>query len=98
MKVLLLKNVEDLGHQGEIKMVSAGYARNFLIPRGLADIATQELIDQIERRQKKREFQAEADLKQTEELAERLNGQTLEIKARASEQGRLYASITPAKI
>ena len=98
MKVLLLKNVEDLGHQGEIKEVSAGYARNFLIPRGLADIATTELITALEQHKLQEAKRAESDLHRAEKLAMQLDGQEFEVSAKASDAGTLYAALTPAKI
>jgi large subunit ribosomal protein L9 len=98
MKVILLQSVEGLGKEGEIKEVALGYARNFLIPRGLAEEATEDLIAQIEKRKEKEAKVAEMDLVKTEKLASQLDGQEIEITAKASEEGRLYAAVTPAKI
>jgi len=98
MKVILLKNIDKLGRQGEIKEVSIGYARNFLIPRGLADQATPDLIAQLENRKKKEVKQAEKDLLKIEKLAEELDGKQFGISAKASDAGSLYAAITKEKI
>lgn len=98
MKVILLKNVQNLGKQGEIKEVSLGYARNFLIPKGLADTATNELIAQLESRRQKETKRAELDLIKTEELAGRLEGSVVNISSKVTDQGTLYAAVTPAKI
>ena len=94
----MLKNVEGLGKEGEIKEVSLGYARNFLIPRELAEEVTDELIAQIENRKQKESKNAEADLTKIEALADRLNGQEIEITAKASDEGKLYAAITSEMI
>ena len=98
MKLILLQNVEGLGKEGEIKEVAVGYARNFLIPRGLAEEATDDLIAQMEKRKEKEAKVAEADLEKTEKLASELDGREIEIFAKVSEEGRLYAAITPAKV
>ncbi|KKQ57549.1 MAG: Ribosomal protein L9 [Parcubacteria group bacterium GW2011_GWA2_38_13] len=98
MKVLLLRNVDGLGKEGEIKEVSPGYARNFLIPRGLADIATVDLINQIAGRKKNATHRAEMALANAEALAKKLETIKIEIFAKANETGTLYAAISPAVI
>lgn len=98
MKIILLQNVEGLGKEGDIKDVATGYARNFLIPRGLAEEATEDLIAQIEKKKEKEVREAEADLAKTENLASQLDGRELEISAKVSEEGRLYAGISPSLI
>lgn len=98
MKVILLKNVDKLGREGEIKEVAIGYARNFLIPRGLADVVTQELVSQLTNKKKAEVNQAERDLVDAEKLAARLEGLEVEISAKTTDVGTLYAAITPAKI
>lgn len=98
MKVILLKYVENLGREGEIKEVSAGFARNYLIPRGLADIATPDLVKQIQQRKKKGGQQAVYDLATAEKMAEKLEGREFTVRARANAEGRLYASFSKEKI
>ena len=98
MKVILLQDVPNLGGNGEIKEVTLGYARNFLIPQGLAEEATPEAMAAIEARKEKEAKIAEADLLKTEQLGQKLEGQTVEISAKASEEGTLYAAVSPAKI
>lgn len=98
MKVLLVQNVEKLGHTGEVKEVSGGYGRNYLIPKGLAVLATRGQVKQAEERlaaQNKREQAARRD---AEALAARIAGQTLRFTARVGELDRLYGSITNADI
>jgi len=98
VKVILLKKVEKLGELGDIKEVALGYARNFLIPRGLAEEANEKAVANIEARKAELAKKAEIELRRMEEVAAKLEGQTIELKAKASEEGTLYAAITPTKI
>jgi large subunit ribosomal protein L9 len=90
--------VEKVGRAGEVKTVADGYARNFLIPRGMAVLATEGMVQQAKLRSKteeKRRRQAEED---AASLAEVLWQLTLTFKAKAGEKGRLYGSITSSDI
>lgn len=98
MKILLTQDVENLGKAGDIKKVPDGYARNFLIPRGMAVLATEGAVKKARLRGKaeaKRQRQAEEE---AASLAEILWQLTLTFKAKAGEKGRLYGSITSADI
>jgi large subunit ribosomal protein L9 len=98
MKILLTQDVESLGKAGEIKKVPDGYARNFLIPKGLAVLATEGARRQAQTQHKaqdKLERQAEEE---AASLAEILWQLTLTFKAKAGEKDRLYGSITSADI
>jgi large subunit ribosomal protein L9 len=98
MQVLLLRDVEGLGHSGDVKKVAEGYARNFLIPRGLALPATPGSVKAAEQaRTAKARRQARA-LSEAQALAQILDGQTVTFQARAGEADRLYGSITNAHI
>jgi large subunit ribosomal protein L9 len=98
MEVLLLKDVEQLGQTGEIKRVADGYARNYLIPRGLATFATPGAIKQAELvRQSDARRQAK-ELDKAQALAQELDGRSITFQARAGESDRLYGSITNANI
>lgn len=94
MKVVLLKEVPNLGEVGSIQTVKDGFARNYLIPQGLAVMATPARLNeaqqriQAERRRTEREEQAQ------QALADQIDGTRLQITARVGEQGRLYGSIT----
>ena len=98
MQVILLKDVPELGVEGEVKDVALGYVRNFLIPKGLVEEATEEKIKEIQAKKEKEAKIAEMDLEKTEALAKKLEGQTVEITAKASEEGTLYAAVSAVKI
>jgi large subunit ribosomal protein L9 len=98
MEVLLLKDVEQLGEAGEIKRVANGYARNFLIPRGLAVIATPGAVKQVELQLESEARREAKELDEAQALAEALEGRTVTFQARAGESDRLYGSITNANI
>ena len=98
MKVLLVQNVEKLGHAGEVKEVSGGYGRNYLIPKGFAVLATRGQVKQAEERLAAQHKREQATRKDAEALAARISGQTLRFTARVGELDRLYGSITNADI
>jgi large subunit ribosomal protein L9 len=98
MKVLLTRDVDKLGKAGMVKAVADGYARNYLIPQGLAVFASPGALKQAEtirKAEEKRQTQLAAE---ASSLAERLSGVTLKFQARASEAGKLYGSITTQQI
>lgn len=94
MKVMLVKDVYKLGRAGDIKKVADGYGRNFLIPQGLAMLATAGALKQAEK------IRAQAEIRRTElnselkDLATHINGVVLNFGAKAGETGKLYGSIT----
>ncbi|MGB9739503.1 MAG: 50S ribosomal protein L9 [Chloroflexus aggregans] len=98
MKVLLLQDVEHLGKAGEIKDVSGGYGRNYLIPKGFAVLATKGQIKQAEERLAAQRRRAEAMRKEAEALAAKLAALTLTFVVKVGEQDRLYGSVTNADI
>ncbi len=98
MRVILLQDVENLGKKYEIKEVKDGYARNFLIPKGLAKKAEKEALLWLET-QKEAEIQkAEEELKKTQGLASAIDGQEVIIPVKIGEEGQLFESITSQKI
>jgi len=98
MKVVFLKDVSGKGKIGEIKDVSAGYARNFLLPHGLALLATSTAMKQVELRQRKEETQEALDKAKLVELAKQVEGQEIHLEARGGSGDRLFGSITAAEI
>ena len=98
MKVLLVQDVDKLGSAGEVKEVSGGYGRNYLMPKGFAVLATRGQVKQAEERLATQRKRTDAARKDTEALAARINGQTLRFTARVGELDRLYGSITNGDI
>jgi large subunit ribosomal protein L9 len=98
MKVMLLKDVYNLGRAGDVKKVADGYGRNYLIPQGLAVLATPGVMKQAERI-RDRAAQERARLNQElSAVAERIAGLELPFAVKASDTGRLYGSVTTAMI
>lgn len=98
MKVVLKEPVSGLGKMGQVVDVADGYARNFLVPKGLAEVATPGVLKDWEMKKhviEKREAQEKAT---AEELAASLNGKEINIEAKAGEGGRLYGSVTSKEI
>jgi large subunit ribosomal protein L9 len=94
MKIILKETVSDLGERGEIKDVSDGYARNFLIPKGLAVRLTKMTQKEIEEEKKKIELLSQREKRKAEEIAKRLDGLSLTIKKRAGQDDRLFGSVS----
>jgi large subunit ribosomal protein L9 len=98
MEVMLLKDIEELGGAGDIKRVADGYARNYLIPRGLAVLASEGALKQAERLRAAKVRRQAKELSQAQALAQILDGQSITFQARAGEADRLYGSITNVNI
>jgi len=98
MEILLLKDVENLGLEGEIKKVKKGYARNFLFPRKYAIEATPANLKNLELKLKALEDSRKKKLATAAEKKKMLENLVLEIKAKAGEKGKLFGSITNTQI
>lgn len=98
MKVILTQDISNLGQAGDIKDVAMGYARNYLIPNGLAIKATAGALKEFERRRAAEARHGEKMAAHAEELREQLSKVTLIFEAKAGEKGHLYGSITTAEI
>lgn len=98
MKVLLIKDVYKLGRAGDVKKVADGYARNYLIPQGLAILATPGALKRAEAIRAQAAARRAALNNELSGLAQRINGLVLTFPARASETGKLYGSVTPQMI
>jgi len=94
MRVLLLRDHDKLGKAGDVKNVADGYARNFLLPRGLAAIATGGALKQAETIRKAEEKRRAKLFAEAQAVANQLTGMTLTFHALAGETGKLYGSIT----
>ncbi|MCL2099161.1 MAG: 50S ribosomal protein L9 [Oscillospiraceae bacterium] len=98
MKVLFREDVKGQGKKGDIKEVSDGYARNFLLPKGLAVIADAKALNEIKNKEESEKQKLAAEKENAAKLSEKLAGITLKIEATAGPDGKLYGSITPANI
>lgn len=94
MKVLLLKDVYKLGRAGDVKRVADGYGRNYLLPQGLAVLATAGAIKLAEHIRQEADKHRQALNQEMGGVAEQINGMVVAFPARASETGKLYGSIT----
>lgn len=98
MKVILLENIKQLGQKYEIKNVKDGYARNYLIPKGLAIPATKEKIEWALKQQEIYAKKAEEKLKEVQKMAEKLDGQEIIFSVKVGEKGQLFEAINNVKI
>ena len=94
MKVILQKEVAKLGAPGDVVNVADGYARNFLVPRGLAIQATKGAVRQADNLKRAHEDRVAKARTEAEAVAERLAGTTLRLTHRAGGEGKLFGSIT----
>ena len=98
MKVILKDDVKKIGTMGQIIDVADGFARNYLVPRGLAVEANVKNIKSLEHERKIIQGKAKKIKNQAEDLATRISGITLMIKAKAGEEGKLFGSVTTMDI
>jgi large subunit ribosomal protein L9 len=98
MKIILQKEVEKLGVPGDVVTVADGYARNFLVPRGLAIVATKGAVRHAESLRRAHDVRVNKAKAEAEELAGRLTAKPIVVTARAGEDGRLFGSITTADL
>ena len=94
MKVILIKDIKELGKKGAVKEVADGYARNFLFPKRLAEVATTDNIQKQKEQQEKQARIAVKDLKSVQSMADGLQGQVIEVVGKTNEDGRFYAAIS----
>jgi large subunit ribosomal protein L9 len=97
-KLLLIEDVETLGRSGEIVSVKPGYARNFLLPQGLAVIANKQALRQQERLKEERQKKAIADREESEGIAAQIEGITLTTVVKVDHEGHMYGSVTAHEI
>lgn len=98
MKVILKEDVKNLGVAGSVVNVADGFARNFLIPRNLAVEASTKNIKALEQARKKIEDEVRKAKDRAQELSNKLSSLTIQIQAKAGEEGKLFGSITNADI
>jgi large subunit ribosomal protein L9 len=95
MKVVLQKPVDKLGIPGDVVDVADGYARNYLVPRGLAVKATKGMVKHVESLKRAHEARVAKGKTEAEAVASKLMSTSLRVSARACEEGKLFGSITP---
>jgi len=98
VKVVLRADVEHLGQKGDLVDVADGYARNFLVPRGLALRATSGIQKQADAMRRNRDARDRREREAAQAIADQLDAPTIQIPARAGEGGRLFGSVTSADI
>ena len=94
MKLILKQDVKGLGKKGEMVNASDGYARNFLLPRGLASEVNARLLNELKNREQAEAYRKEAELKTAQEAAEDIDEKTVRISAKAGQSGKLFGSVT----
>lgn len=97
MEIILLQDVKNVGKKGEIKNVPDGFARNFLLAKKLATVATPEIVAQTKLVEENKNKQLEKEKQETQKMAEALRGKKFIIKTRAKD-GKLFGSITAKEI
>lgn len=97
-KVILLADVKGVGHKNDVVNVSVGYAANYLLPQHLATDATPQRVAALGKHKLAVTLEKNAALARAQELAEKLVGQSITVRAKATPQGRLYGAITPEDI
>ncbi|KPC75815.1 50S ribosomal protein L9 [Laceyella sacchari] len=98
MKVILQQDVKGTGKKGEVKEVSEGYARNFLIPRKLAIPATDGNMNTLKEQKRLEEKRKEAELKEAQALGQRIDSLTVKLSTKTGQGGRVFGSITSKQI
>jgi len=98
MKVILTQDVKSQGKKGQLVEVSDGYARNFLLPKKLAVIATAENLNTMKQQEKARKALEAAEKAEAQATAKKLEGLTVKIAAKAGEGGRLFGAVTAKEV
>ena len=98
MEIILLEDIEGLGDKGDVANVARGYARNYLLPKRLAEVANAARIDELRRLMEERKAREARTAEQAVDVAATLNKTVVTIGARAGEGERLYGSITNADV
>jgi len=98
MKVILKQDVNKVGKKGDLVEVAAGYGRNFLIARGLAEEATDGRLRELRERKKIKKIKDDKKLKDAEEIKKKIGGKVVKIKVSSGEGGKLFGSVTAAQV
>lgn len=98
MKVILLQDVKGQGKKGEVVDVNEGYARNFLIKKGLAEVATAAKLNDLSMKKSAADFHRAEEIKAMQELAKEIRGKSFTVKIKAGQAGKVFGSVTGANI
>ncbi|MFH1857389.1 MAG: 50S ribosomal protein L9, partial [Candidatus Omnitrophota bacterium] len=98
MELILLENVARLGSRGDVVHVKDGYARNYLLPAGLAQLNTPGALKKVEKLKVQEEASRQEELREAKVLAERLTSLSCTLRVKAGEEDKLYGSVTPQDI
>ncbi|MFH1320196.1 MAG: 50S ribosomal protein L9 [Bacteroidota bacterium] len=98
MKIILKQDLEHLGYKDDIVKVKDGYARNYLIPKGYAIIATEPNKKVLAENLKQRKFKEEKTITEVKSIAEALQGMVIKVGAKVSSKGKIFGSVTPLQI
>ena len=98
MKVVLLQDVKSIGKKGELKEVSDGYARNFLLPRKLAKEANAQAMNELRNAEAAKEYKIKTETEKAQQNADLLSGKTVKIYAKPGQGGKIFGSVTPKEL
>ncbi len=98
MKVIFLQDVKGSGKKGEVKNVADGYARNMLLPKGYAVEATAQNMSKLQGQQSSAQHKIDLEIQAAKEAAAKINGQKVNIKAKAGSNGKLFGSVTASNV
>lgn len=98
MKVILLKDVKGSGKKGDIINAADGYARNFLIARGVALEATAKNLNDLQGKKDAIQYKVDVEKANNQKIADKIEGKVIEIKAKAGQGGKLFGSVTSAVV
>lgn len=98
MKVILLQDVQGTGKKGEIKEVKDGFAQNFLIKKGLAQEANAKNLNLLQGQKDSAQHKIDVDIQNAKDIAAKLDGKTVVVKAKAGQNGRLFGTVTAKEV
>lgn len=98
MKLILKQDVKGLGKKGEMVNASDGYARNYLLPRGLAAEVNAQALNELKNKEQAEKHRKDVELKAAQDAAKELDGKTVRISAKAGQNGKLFGSVTSKEV
>lgn len=98
MKIILLQDVKGQGKKGDVVDVNEGYARNFLIKKGMAEIATADKLNDLKQKRASADFHRAEELKNLKRLASEIGGKTFTVKIKVGQGGKSFGSVTAGDV